>query len=143
MRHAHARFTDNPQFFFDIQSRSIISLLYNNENIVLSEDEMQEKRLLERFNLSLPARVTPSSNGHKPVALETRDISARGAFLETKVSYPVGTRLDVDLFLLSLTDTNDDLVRTHGTVTRIEQNGIAIRFAGEFQVMPIDYLSGQ
>jgi hypothetical protein len=87
----------------------------------------------------LPTRVEVNSSGGGEVfEARTRDISARGAFLDTREALPEGTGVRLDLTIESerirkLTGAQG-LVKAEGTVVRSTPEGIAIRFHGEFEI---------
>ena len=96
---------------------------------------MKEQRLNKRFSAKLPARlkaITPSRT--RVLDVETKDISATGAFIYTKeASYiPNDT-----LLILNSSNSNKKRIRLKklkplenctGTIVRSTSEGIAIRF---------------
>ena len=101
---------------------------------------MKERRTYERFQLSLPARLKMnSSQKAEMVELQTRDISAAGAFLNTIERFPVGTKCHLELIVNSekikeLTGMHG-LIEVDGTIVRSTPDGVAICFDGECQIL--------
>jgi hypothetical protein len=97
---------------------------------------LKEQRLNKRFSAKLPARlkaITPSRT--RVLDVETKDISATGAFIYTKeASYiPNDT-----LLILNSSNSNKKRIRLKklkplenctGTIVRSTSEGIAIRFS--------------
>ena len=103
------------------------------------ELRMKERRQFERFQLELSARIEPIALGKKQVyELKTRDISSSGAFLYTPEPFPEGTRLKMDLTVLSekikkLTGLNS-LIECEGTIVRVTPIGVAVCFDKECRI---------
>ena len=102
---------------------------------------MKEQRLNKRFSAKLPARlkaITPSRT--RVLDVETKDISATGAFIYTKeASYiPNDT-----LLILNSSNSNKKRIRLKklkplenctGTIVRSTSEGIAIRFSSPVEL---------
>ncbi len=103
---------------------------------------MIERRQFERFPLSVPARVRTINPEDKQVFdLWTRDISAGGAFLDTKEPLSEGTRFRLKLTLPSkrikeLTGAQS-CIKVEGTVVRSTPTGVAIRFGEDYQILSL------
>jgi hypothetical protein len=101
---------------------------------------MKERRTCERFQLSLPARLEMNSTEKKEIfELQTRNISAAGAFLNTTGRFPVGTRCQLELIVASerikeITGGHG-LIKVDGTIIRSTPEGVAICFDGECQIL--------
>jgi Tfp pilus assembly protein PilZ len=103
---------------------------------------MHEQRSMERFSLELKARVSLKSNDRdrKWIDVLTRNICAGGSFLRTRQPFPLGTRVNVEVFLplkekkFSL---KDSLIKISGVVIRTEEAGMALRFDDEYQILPL------
>ena len=102
---------------------------------------MKERRMYERFQLRLPARLEMNSTGKKEIfELQTRDISAAGALLlGTTERYPAGTRCHLELIVASerikeLTGAQG-LIKIEGTVVRFTPDGVAVCFDGDCQIL--------
>ena len=102
---------------------------------------MEERRMYERFQLSLPARLEMNSRGKKEIfELQTRDISAAGALLlGTTERYPAGTRCHLELIVTSerikeLTGAQG-LIKIEGTIVRSTPDGVAVCFDGDCQIL--------
>ena len=103
---------------------------------------MKERRQYERFPLSLPARLETITSDKKEVFdFETRDISASGAFIYNKESFPEGTRFKIDLTVPSekikeLTGAQS-LIECEGSVVRSTPTGVAIRCDKKCQILSL------
>jgi hypothetical protein len=106
---------------------------------------MKERRASERFQLELKGRME-TLHRDKPVIMEvlTRDISARGAFLNAPESLPEGTR-----FRLRLTIPNErikeltgleSLIRVEGQILRVTPTGMAVCFDDQYQILGLKIL---
>ncbi len=96
---------------------------------------MKEQRLNKRFSTKLPVRLEAITSGRLRVLnVETKDISASGAFIYTKeASYiPDDTR-----FILNSSNPDKSIIKQQklkqlnnctGTMVRSTSEGIAIRF---------------
>ena len=104
---------------------------------------MKEKRALQRFTMETLIRVSADTNGNGGVCLKACNISAQGAFIGMDEPYPVGTRLEMDVFLLSHSGGKDDIIRTNGEVIRTGPTGMAVRFDEKYQILPIEYFPEQ
>jgi hypothetical protein len=102
---------------------------------------MIEKRKLERFELSVPARIQGEEN-RNILELATRDVCASGAFFHTDRSLPEGTKVRIDLLLplerlKSFLEGYDHAhVSLTGKVSRIEPRGMAICFDNNYSIRP-------
>jgi hypothetical protein len=101
---------------------------------------MKERRKHERFELELPARLEMNSSHTTGMfELQTRNISSAGAFLNTARRFPVGTRCQLELIVISerikeLTGVHG-LIKVEGTIVRSTPEGVAISFDGECQIL--------
>ena len=102
---------------------------------------MGEKRQLERFAFSVPARVSVTGWGDATqVHGRTRDLSAGGAFLFLgQTALPVGSEIEIEIDLT--VDPNRSVLPTpqatcmhgKGKIIRTEGDGLAIAFEGQLQ----------
>jgi hypothetical protein len=107
-------------------------------------DLIYERRRLERFNLEVPARIEIlTREEHNPEILElnTKDVSAGGAYFRTKKALPEGTRVRIDIILpldrlRKLKDTCKGLIKVTGTVLRSEPTGMAVSFDEGYLITP-------
>jgi hypothetical protein len=105
---------------------------------------MEEKRIYERFDLKVPARlgILGSDKGAADeVSLTTINICAGGAFFNTETPLPQGTRVKMD-FVLSIDKLKELLdshcrIKVQGEVIRTDQSGIAIRFDEDYEIMSV------
>ena len=102
---------------------------------------MGEKRKLARFDVEAPARVTVEAGADRAqLDAHTRDVSASGAFLllsEKKIEVGTEIRIEIDLTVDPRLDIADApkgvcMVGT-GTVTRLEETGLAVSFNGHLK----------
>ena len=103
---------------------------------------MEDKRAYKRFDLKVPGRLGIAESertDEQEVDLTTINISAGGAFLDTSVLLPEGTRVKMD-FILSI-DKLKELMDSHcrikvqGEVIRSDESGIAVRFDEDYEIM--------
>ncbi len=106
-------------------------------------DLIYERRRLERFNLEVPARIEILSGEQNPEVLEmnTKDVSAGGAYFRTKRALPEGTRVRIDIILpldrlRKLKDACKGLIKVTGTVLRSEPTGMAVSFDEGYLITP-------
>ncbi len=105
---------------------------------------MKEKRQYKRFTATLPARLEIITSGSKKVYdLETKNISASGAFVYTKDSsyFPQGTRFIMDLTIPrgSIKELAEvkSLIECEGSVVRSTSEGMAMHFDRECYIMSL------
>jgi hypothetical protein len=105
-----------------------------------------DRRTLERFDLSAPARVTLESEagGQEPLDLVTKDVSSAGAFLYCPQHLVEGARVRMELLILpdTLSKSNGETgrakVKVRGTIIRADTDGIAIRFESRFKITALE-----
>jgi PilZ domain len=99
---------------------------------------MLERRQYGRFPFPFPVRLeTITTNGKKVLDLVTKDISACGTFIPTLMSFPEGTRFNLDLTFPSNHQPLQDvkvLKGYIGSLVRSTPHGIAIQFDRECQM---------
>jgi hypothetical protein len=102
---------------------------------------MKERRIYERFQLSLPARLEMNSLERTEIfELQTQDISAAGALLVgIKEQFPTGIRCQLELIVASerikeLTGVQG-LIKVEGTIVRSTPDGLAICFDGDCEIL--------
>ena len=103
---------------------------------------MKERRQYKRIKVNLPVRLEAVTSGKTKVFdLETKDISASGAFIYTKESpfLPDETRFTLDLTIpknsiKELTDLKS-LIECEGSMVRYNSEGMAIHFDRECYIM--------
>lgn len=107
---------------------------------------MDERRKLERFELSAPARVMiQSETGLKEeLALTTKDVSSGGAFLFSSQPLTEGASVKMEL-LISLDmlrrlagEKRAARIKVKGKVIRVDAEGIAVRFDSSYKITAID-----
>jgi PilZ domain len=115
----------------------------------MAQGRMSERRKLERFELTGPARILLRSGGsaRSEFSLKTRDVSADGAFLFSSEVIPEGT--DVKMEFVLAPDLPGQLanqqgrarVRVRGKIIRSDPDGIAIRFESNFKITSLGLAS--
>ena len=108
---------------------------------------MEERRKLERFQLHVPAKIelTNESGHHETLQLETKDISADGAFFES--SKPIIEGADVRLEMILTVDKLQDLIGVHkkvelklqGHVIRSDSDGVAVLFNRKYHIRALNH----
>lgn len=105
---------------------------------------MKEKRQDKRFTATLPARLEViTSNRKKVYDLETKNISASGAFIYTKEAsfFPEDARFTLDLTIPS--DSIKELAEVksflecEGGLVRSTSEGVAMYFDRECHIMSL------
>jgi hypothetical protein len=105
----------------------------------------EDKRVYERFDLKVPARLGILGTGQwkadDEVSLTTDNICAGGAFFVTEAQLPRGTRIKMD-FVLSIDKLKELLdsqcrIKVQGEVIRTDESGIAVRFDEDYEIMPV------
>jgi PilZ domain len=104
---------------------------------------MKERRQYKRFTATLPARLEVITSGRKKVYdLETKNISASGAFVYTKGSFfPEDARFTLDLTIPS--DSIKELaevksfIECDGSLVRSTSEGMAMHFDRECYIMSL------
>jgi hypothetical protein len=91
-----------------------------------------DKRCRRRVSLKVAGKI----EGHNRFSLKghTRDISAVGAFFDSEETVPVGTNVELEIYLplekLEETKRHDGKMKVSGTVVRVEEGGVAVLFRG-------------
>jgi hypothetical protein len=93
---------------------------------------MADRRRIQRYNLNIPAVIidipaVPECSESPEVMLMTRDISASGAFFDTRQPLSPGMMLGLELQLPDR-DYPGGRVQIHGTVVRSTPTGMAVSF---------------
>jgi c-di-GMP-binding flagellar brake protein YcgR len=92
--------------------------------------ETEERRKMIRFPIRLPVRLKGPGDS-ATLEMETRDVSAGGAFLPTDNPLPVGIKVALELVLLNHVASGPrTLLRTKARVVRSEPSGMAVEFFG-------------
>ena len=97
---------------------------------------MKERRKLERFQLHVPAKIelTDASGHRETLQLETKDISADGAFFVS--TNPISEGAAVKLEMILSVEKLKELIGVHnkvelklqGHVIRSDSGGVAVMF---------------
>jgi hypothetical protein len=102
----------------------------------------KEKRKLQRFVVTIPARIKPEAEAASLPSWQhhfTRDLSASGAFLLTQQPLPVGTTVMVRLLLPPLYNKRSQdkraQITVRGAVVRIDEDGMGIRFERNYKIV--------
>jgi len=103
---------------------------------------MSERRDLERYDLTVPARVTVfKARGNKEVfETNTCNISSKGAFIKTEHIVPEGTQVQLDVILpgnkVKELIGASTYIKVMGKVIRVCIEGIAVTFDNKYELMP-------
>ena len=104
---------------------------------------MSERRKMERFSLPILARVSVRGKDQDQQAIEvlTKNICAEGALIHNPGFLPVGTQLNIEVFLpigeVTHTKGAMTLVSVTGSVTRTDKKGMTISFDNNYQIFPL------
>ena len=108
---------------------------------------MEERRKLERFQLHVPAKIelTDESGHHETLQLETKDISADGAFFVSSKTITEGA--DIRLEMVLSVERLKDLIGAHknvelklqGHVIRSDSNGVAVQFDRKYHIRALNH----
>ena len=102
----------------------------------------EERRRLERFDLEAPTKIEVQIGaGRRDVlSLMTRDISSRGAYVNTRqpleegVSVKLELLLSVEMLQRFVGARGKARVRVKGKVVRVDENGMAIQFDRKYVI---------
>ena len=103
---------------------------------------MPERRKCERYDLRLPATIEVLTlKGNETFNFVTSSISDRGCFIRTTKSLPEGTKVRLNVIVVSektreLTGAQG-LIKVAGRVVRSNSTGMAICFDEDYQIRPI------
>jgi c-di-GMP-binding flagellar brake protein YcgR len=103
---------------------------------------MGDRRHLERFDLSVPARLVVHNSRRNKEVYETNtcNISAGGAFFKTEHFLSEGTKVELDFIIpvekLGVAKGVSSFVKISGRVLRSDSKGIAICFDKNYEIMP-------
>ncbi len=99
---------------------------------------MGDRRHLQRYILDIPAMITniPNDCECPERLLMTRDISAAGAFFDTRQPLPQGTILGLELRFPGR-DRPRGRVQLHGTVVRSTPIGMAVTFDNDYRFLAV------
>ena len=110
---------------------------------------MEERRKLERFQLHVPAKIelTDASGHHETLQLETKDISADGAYIVS--SEPITEGADIRLEMILSVEKLKDLIgadkkvelKLQGHVIRSDSNGVAVQFNRKYHIRALNHHS--
>jgi hypothetical protein len=82
-----------------------------------------ERRTMRRFDMRLPATVTPTAAPTLEILTETQNVSARGVFFYSDQPLDLGARVDITLtFPPHVTLTDSVRVRFSAQVIRVERS---------------------
>ncbi|MBI9082519.1 MAG: hypothetical protein JEZ11_02905 [Desulfobacterales bacterium] len=107
---------------------------------------MNEKRRLERYNLSMPTRIQSAEEDacDAVLVLETRDVCAGGAFFITHSGLPEGTLVNIEMvlpterFQIHRDAVCEVRIQVDGTVVRSGIQGMAVRFDKSYHFRPVN-----
>jgi hypothetical protein len=102
-----------------------------------------ERRLAERFDMQMPVLIVPPHSGGSDDGrlLLTRDISSRGAFVQTRNPSDYQGKLLIEMCVrISSGRERERFVRvkTTGVVVREESTGMAVAFDESYTLKPLE-----
>lgn len=108
---------------------------------------MEERRKLERYQLHVPTKIelADASGHHEMLQLETKDISADGAFFVSPTPISEGTNIKLKM-ILSVEKLKDLIgvynkieLELQGQVVRSDSNGIAVLFDRKYKIKALNH----
>jgi hypothetical protein len=110
-----------------------------SENTLRMQPDSQERRLMRRFDMRLPALVRLDANSE--FQTETQNVSARGVFFYLDRPLPAGTRCEVTLtFPPHITLTDAVRVRFTARVIRSESPLPSLRVGTAAMIEDYEFL---
>ena len=110
---------------------------------------MKERREIERYKLQVPAKIEAigAAGKKEKLSLQTRDISANGAFFTSEK--PVSEGIHVSLELVLSMEKFQQLIgkksrielKIDGTVIRSDPEGIAVSFDKKYKIRALTNLN--
>ena len=103
---------------------------------------MDERRLLERYNLVIPTRIELINSNRESEVFEinTHNISAGGAFFKTSHKIPEGTHINMNFVLpierLTKILGVNSFIKIKGKIIRVNVEGIAVSFDKKYEILP-------
>ncbi len=105
---------------------------------------MEEKRGMERYCLSVPAKVSVIDQEKRLQGLQayTKDVSSRGTFITVDSELEIGQKVFIELYLsinkLQEFFELDNSVRIEvsGQVVRSAKEGVGIQFDKKYTILP-------
>ena len=67
------------------------------------EKDVSDQRDFERYDVNFPGRLASKEEGGS-LTIQTRDISASGAYLQTDAAFTEGAEVDVEIILDKVSD---------------------------------------
>ena len=107
-------------------------------------EKYSERRTHERFSFCLPCLLCLNEDGvgSDVMELETRDISACGAFLKLHHLNGFSASASVDIIIppdiIKCTEATGTHISTWGSIVRAEPDGIAVAFMEGCWIAPLD-----
>ena len=98
--------------------------------------EQQEKRGVQRFDLKLHTVLTELEKRTDQLELYTRDISSDGAFLCMEDPLPLDTPVELTFFIPVRRQIRSK-IQTSGRIIRSENQGVAVRFESNYQIVSV------
>ena len=105
---------------------------------------MEEKRCIERYSMSVPAKIEAVGPSDNKVVFQTytKDVSSRGTFIAMDNPLEIGQKVQVELYLsinkLKEFFELDETVKVEvsGQVVRHSKGGIGISFDKRYSILP-------
>lgn len=103
-------------------------------------ESYEKKRMFERFDLSMAA-VINSGKKDQEIKAVTRDISAGGAFFKDISELNEGMKVKIELIIGNETvkklTGSISRVKLLGKVVRCSSEGVAVKFNGNYEILPV------
>lgn len=115
----------------------------HSENIPRMQPHSDERRMMRRFDMRLPAivRLGPENDQQSEFHTETQNVSARGVFFYLDKPVPAGTRCEVTLtFPPHITLTDAVRVRFTARVIRVESPLPSLRIGTAAMIEDYEFL---
>jgi hypothetical protein len=112
-----------------------------SENMPHMQPDSQERRMMRRFDMRLPAVVRLDKDQNNEFQTETQNVSARGVFFYLDRAVEAGTRCEVTLtFPPHITLTDAVRVRFTARVIRVESPLPSLRIGTAAMIEDYEFL---
>jgi len=103
--------------------------------IVTIKENCEAFHMNKRFRQRIPLRLAATiESKDRNVKVLTRDISSIGAYFDSENNIPVGSEVDLEVYLpveeLKELKSGSAKMKVSGTVVRVEEGGVAVLFKG-------------
>jgi hypothetical protein len=114
---------------------------------IMPDETPSDRRKVARYRMDLPLRLEVASTEQEEAKLhfQVHDISSDGAFVKTNSNLPAGTIVTAEIDLPysriqrsnSAVVQNDCMIVTTGWVSHVRNDGMVIRFKGDYRIVEI------